>query len=296
MSLFNRLVEVFIVYKSTMTAVKVDGLNVSFEVEKNLETGKEGANSANVRIYNLSDDTRKQISATGQYLILKVGYKDNTGTEVIYKGDIDLISHKHVPPNVVTHIECQDRGKLSTKLSLSFKAGTQGKNVLRQIISLAGITLNSDAGLSGIIDQVFNQGFAFNGSAMEALNKVTGKLGAEWSLQNGELKLLTEGATDQKRAVVLSPESGLIDSPEREFKKKTKEQQGSFEQVEDSETDTTPITRAKALLHPKLEPGNLVKIVSREFNAFFKIVRVRHVGETFGQDWTSDLECINVKA
>lgn len=293
MKLFNRKVEILIANKVSSIALKVENLRVTFRVDKKLETGKEGSNSCTVTIYNLSKDSRNYITAKDSVLILKAGYEES-GLEVLYKGDIDLVSHTHEVPNVVTTIECQDVGVLSTQLSLSFKSGTSAKSILNQVTQLMGAAVDSGSGLTAIADQIFNQGFSFNGVSQDALNKLCGKLNVQWSLQNGQLKFLTPSTTDNKSAIVLNTETGLIDSPKKEIQKVDKESIKNLNLSDTPEGVEKPITNIRSLLYPKLEPGGIVKVESLEYNTFYRIISVKHEGDLFSQQWESTLECQDV--
>ena len=46
----------------------------------------------------------------------------------------------------------------------------------------------------------------------------------------------------------------------------------------------------KMLLYPEIVPGDLVQVTSKVKNGLFKVVKVRHSGDTHGHDWWTDLE------
>lgn len=95
-------------------------------------------------------------------------------------------------------------------------------------------------------------------------------LGLEASIQDGALQILTKGLAVQRTAVVLSPQSGLLDSPS---------------------IGPGGILKARALLNHDIFPGRLVCIKSQLIDSrFFRVERANYTGDIAGPDWFVEIE------
>ena len=103
----------------------------------------------------------------------------------------------------------------SKKVSLSYKAGAKVKQVIDDVVKKIGLPLKVDTNSLGI-NKIFNTGFSFTGDAKTALKKLSSYANLDWSIQNGELKFVVQGKSDGSKLVVLSPNTGLIKTPEKQ--------------------------------------------------------------------------------
>lgn len=81
--------------------------------------------------------------------------------------------------------------------------------------------------------------------------------------------ILPVGGALQRTALLLSPETGLLDSPEI----------GDHGHV-----------KAKALLIPDLVPGRLVVLESELARGTYRIEKAEYTGDTAGEDWDVELD------
>lgn len=110
-----------------------------------------------------------------------------------------------------------------------------------------------------------------SGNPMAELSRILSSKDFNASVQNQALQIRKNGEPVQKEAIVLSAQSGLIESPEV----------GSDGEI-----------TVRALLRPELLPGRKVKIESLVFNGFATIESVRFIGSNFGSDWEAEIACI----
>ena len=82
-------------------------------------------------------------------------------------------------------------------------------------------------------------------------------------------------------AVRLSPQTGLVNYPERLF-----DQEGEFEEALEKELEW----KITSLLNPRLQPGSLVELDSQQAKGLFQVETVRHYGDTRGRDFYSEIE------
>lgn len=258
--------------------LRAANLRIKFEVHK---TATETTNSAKLEIFGLSQSTRAQIKGgkDSSYLSLYAGYVEESGAVLIYSGDVTRVLHKRQPPEVISTIECGDGATVlkESYVSLSYKAGITARQVLTDVAAKMGVTLVTSKNLS---DSTYATSFSFVGAAKEALRRVSNRLEATWSIQNGVLYVMAAGDTLQSEAITLSASTGLVGHPEL-----LKEEAQEF-------TKGAPLLRYKvrSLLLPTITPGHVVRIEASGVTGAFKVDDVKHSGDTMGDDWTTTLE------
>lgn len=257
--------------------IHIEGLRISFRVEK---TANRSVNTAEVDIYNLNKSTRELISDIHTNIIINAGYVNSSGAEVLFKGDIVRFNDMFNPPDRITHLEAGDGIRLirETMISLSFTDGIKAQYIFEDIAKLLpGITLRSDTLPE---NKSFANGWSFVGPAAEALDKIANSINARWSIQNNELQIIGKNESNQTEAILISPASGLISSPER------------LEDVYDDleEEMKPPGWKLQTFLQPKIEPGGIIEIESDAVSGQFIVDSVIHEGDTHGESMISSLE------
>jgi len=136
---------------------------------------------------------------------------------------------------------------------------------------------SEDQGLINIAQGTIKNGYSFIGTVSEALNDLGNQYDFDWSIQNGEIQILTKNSSTNFQAFLLSPETGLIENPTRTIKNKY------FEKKDKGEYSVT------SLLNPQLEVGDLVSVDSNALKGNFLIKEITHTGDTRGNEWYSRL-------
>jgi hypothetical protein len=312
--LFDRVASL-VIGQSGGTGKELSGLRFAFDIEKG---ATDTPNKCNLHIWNLTASTRALLDEVGAVVILKAGYARDVGALTIFTGTITRATTLIDGPDRITELELRDGffEWRDTKASLSFPAGSSAKAALAAIAAKFDLTLRPIP--SDIADRQYPTGFAFAGRAREALAKVCGFLGAEWSIQNRELQVVAKGGVYRKQAIVLSSNSGLIGSPEPETKTMTDEA-AAKEGITAGQTGVTQTIKAgkaakrlksgkmgkagkaqvklhvqgytaNSLLQPTVEPGGYVQLKTADVaGEFFRVERVRHSGDTHGDNWFSEL-------
>ena len=274
MSLFDRRVVVTIGPEGGEGLRLDERFHIEFSVVKTV--GQE-TNRIDCTIYGLSDQTRARINDSGSQVIqIEAGYAD--GVEVLAIGDITRVVTEYHLPEIRTVIEAGDgaRALRDRRVNLSFEAGASVQRVLDRIAQeLALGTRATGARAEG----AYREGVSFSGTARDALNRVTQRAGLTWSIQNGELQILDRVDAAQGRGVLLTPQTGLIGSP-----------RALEEQVEINERRRGDGFEVVSLLQPKIRPGELVVIQSRDVDGQFRVDTVTHSGSTRGNDWETTAE------
>lgn len=257
--------------------LQVDGLRVQFEVTKTLT---KHPNTCDIKISNLSEHTRKQMKKRRAKVILLAGYEDTVAQ--IFSGTARTTDHVREGAEWVTHIQCGD-GEVAFKharVSQSFSSGATVSGVVTGIANSLGLGAGnvqeqlSAGGFRGNIEQ-FAQGYVAHGNSSTELSKVLDTAGFEWSIQDGALQILKPGKTSKRQAILLSPDSGLVGSPELGAPNKK---------------GKPSVMKAKSLLQPGLIPGGEVAIKARSVDGHFRLEKVKHTGDTAGGNWYSEIE------
>lgn len=266
--LYDRYAQLIIAPLSGGAGIELVGLRFNFNVKK---TKTSEPNTATIKIYNLAQNTRDNIQAKNQGIVLSAGYRDYS--ERLFVGVIKRLEHKRDNTEIVTEMECKDGGidlSRSVEFKKSYASGTSKLRIIKDILKAMPHVIegkiSSDA-TSGVIPGKL----ALSGGARIVLNKLARAWGFEWSVQNGALNILELGTgtiTNQAMAIVLKPNTGLIGSP-------VKTDRGA---------------KFQSLLIPDIVPGSYITLESEFLSGHYKAETVTHAGDTHGNEWTTDVE------
>ncbi len=260
--LFNRTASIK-VGQPGEPGVRISDLRFEFSIEKTITAEP---NALTLAIYNASGATRGKVNTwdkdKGLAVELSVGYAGQE--EVLYRGQATKTWSERQGPDWITKIECGDGAKqiAETKVSKSFGAGASVQEVLAEVSDSLGVTLGE---IKGAISEQFANGFSIDGLAKSVMDKLSARLGADWSIQDGELQVLSKLESSGASAIILSPSTGLLGSP-------TKTDEGiDFE----------------SLIIPGIRPGRLVELrdVATVATGFYKVGKMNINGDTRGEPW-----------
>jgi hypothetical protein len=234
-----------------------EGLRVGFSVRRTL---KRAPNKAEITIYGLSRDSSRACQEPGAIVRLLAGY--GGAPALLFTGGIERAIRQVVGVEAETKIEATDGGRefRSGWVSKTFAAGTDTTQILRELAAAGGFSLGQVSTLPTVR---ITSGLTLCGPVRSALDVLARTVGAEWSLQDGELQLLTATGTTDEDAVSLSPDSGLVGSP----------------------TQTKDGIELVALLQPTIRPGRRFRLESREHRGIYRAGDVEHTGDS---GWETD--------
>jgi hypothetical protein len=254
----------------------IEELDVAFEITKSLSA--KTPNSAEMRIWNLNAEHRKRLQELETvYVSLEAGYVG--GTSLLFRGDLrDVISTREGTDWVTTITSDSGRRARKRRILKSFAPGATVENVLNAAAKAMGVRLGNTAAktvsakIQGTQASKFFNGYALAGAIEGELDRLARSCGLEWSIQDDELQFLDQGMPLQELGIELSPDTGLIGSPEPGNK---------------------AITEARCLMIPDLFPGRRIRITSEHVTGIYRAETTKHVGDTAGHDWYVDLELRN---
>lgn len=304
--LFGRSCRI-VVNTTAITNLRGDGLDVTFRVVRH---NRLEPNVADVQIFNLPKAIRDRLTAqynearrkaiedrladaskpviagkelepgVGPFGRMRVEAGYGEDLEILSEGDITHLEHERASSGTewITRVRAQD-GYVAWRYGFISESLGTGVDIgdVQRIISgsmKAALSPRSEAVLSGAIDgfkttKVPN-GYVMHGPSREVMADLVDSLNLIITFQNGELVLVPADDALQDLAVVLGPETGLLDPVvTQELGKVT----------------------APSLLNPKLVPHRQVHLTGTDGKVIggglFRVDEVEHRGQTLGEDWTS---------
>lgn len=247
----------------SVATIKTENVNVSSEtldVEFTVPFDDDmEPNEAEIGIYNLSENTRKQLKK-GDAITINAGYKGDTG--VIFSGFITKVTTDYDGPDKLTTINAADDIKDHTIESISFAANTKASFILKKLIDKTGIPV---AVFNPRRDHTYKDSQTVDGDLMEKIKQYAEVCGISVYVSKGKIyaRHITEG--DETNFNV-SVETGLIGSPSSYTEEVTA---ADF-------TDTVNGYKAELLLQHRMSAGAVVSLKSKRANGTFRVCSGTH--------------------
>jgi hypothetical protein len=253
------------------TGREIRKLRIAFSIER--DSGS-GANSGTIQIWNLAKESVSELERPGCQVFLEAGYDSKIG--VVFKGNDLLLNQRRDLPDVVTEIRASDGGVQLRQqtIAIGFEPGSAVKDVVQQLINSFQDVTRSTIDIQKVDLGKFSQGFVATGPVKKILDDILIPRGYQWSIQDGEVRVIEESKTAQDTMIVVSPTSGLIGSPMRT---RTEEKSG---------------VQFTSLLSSAFRPYRKVKLESDFITGIYKIDKVTHRGDSWSGDWYSIVECL----
>lgn len=251
----------------------VAALDVRFDIKRTLGFG---AGTAKVEIFNLKNESRAFLEKlTRANLVVVAGYDGETSQ--LFSGDLRTPITARSGPDVITTLEGSDCSWVygNAKASISLPPNATGKDYAAQLADAVRVKLGNmmQAASKKLGGVVFPNGKAFDGNPGRELQKLVTKVGFELSVQDGQFQAVQIGKTFAAKAQVLSPATGLIETPTPQR----------------SNTPNVRLWNCKALIRPGLLPARAVRVESSAIKADFRIREVNFSGSTFGAEWYASM-------
>ena len=201
--------EVEVILGSGGVGLSIKDLRVQFEVEKTVESAP---NEAKIRIFNLTPENEEKIKEEFDEVILNAGYKDNIG--MIFRGNIQHVYRYREKTDTITEIIASDGDKdyrLAT-INTTFAAGSTNLDIIDAALdSFQGVG-DTNRGTIAVPAKVYLRGKVVTSNSRSALDNVSKECGINWSIQNGELDMISvdDFLPD---VVVINKNTGMLGSP-----------------------------------------------------------------------------------
>ena len=241
------------------------GLRFSFSIERDRT---EMPNSAEVKIWGLSAETRQRLEAQSELTCrIAAGYGEAPGE--IFFGVVQDAETLRDGVDHILRVQLDEEGGneyLSKEVSLAFAAETSLHTVLVALIQATGMKLGNASQLKGLTfsssgANVLESGYVAHGSAVFELNLFCRSVGIDWSFQDGQFAGSRKGESYRADGPLFSPSSGLIDV--------RLDRRGNVE--------------GKALLTPDLRPGVGFRVESDKVTGDFVASATIHEGDGYDE-------------
>lgn len=269
----------------TVGTLALDNLDIAFKVEKHL---KPEPNHIDISVFNLNADHRAQIGSWKStddpddksiVVRLDAGYEENIFQ--LFLGDLRNGFTIKDGNDYITTFSAGDgeHGYKKSRINTSFGPHVSADTALTAIVNALGVgqgnvaQVVSKLRLTGAAN-MFIGGGALSGSAARHMTDFCQSANLEWSIQDGAIQILDKGAALNTKAVFLSSDTGLVDSPKIDRKGKL--------------TGTS-------LIQENLKPGVLIEVDAETVSGFFRVEKIEYEGATRDTEWYVNFEASAVK-
>lgn len=260
--------------QTTSDVLSITDLRVKFNIKKT--DGKE-PNTFEVVVSNMNLDHRNQLKGKGTKIEVWAGYQD-LGLARLCRGDsrsIDPVRNGADWDLTIKGAE-GERSYQNARVSESFAAGTGAGDVLNYLANASGLQVGNVPSVVLNLTKTFDQGYVVSGPWRAEMDRFLKGLGYRFSLQGDAIQVLLPGQSTNAEIPLISPESGLLGSPEF----------GSPEKK-----GKPALVKFQSLLRAST-PGALVHLKSSKYDGQVYVKKVEHSGDTHGGEWTTTFEGI----
>lgn len=255
-------------------SLDVSDLRVTFKATRTLMAR---AGTCELVVYGLTEEHRREITTAPRrrtFVEVQAGYLE--GRSTVFRGDLRKAIPARDGADWVVKVTAGDgeHALRTARVGRSFARGTSMGAVVQAIADAMGVGIGNarealrNAQLGS--ESTFPAGTVLFGSAASELTKLCESAGLSWSVQEGNLQVIPLGGSLARTAILLSPDSGMYESPE----------------VVNRRTITV-----KAALIPGLTPGQLVVMESKIVSGSWRITEASYEGDTAGPAWGATLTC-----
>lgn len=277
-----------VVGESSGRGLDLSALRIRFSTRKgDLQT----PNSAEIRVYNLSENTVQQIQREFTRVMLQAGYEDNFG--VIFLGNIKQLRRgRENGTDTFLDIFAGDGDAAYNFATVNRTLAAGATN--RDRIGACTAAMGGYGVSEGIIPETggptLPRGQVMYGMARSHMRRAAQSGDMSWSIQDGKVTMVPRNGYISSGAVVLTAKTGLIGTPE---------------QTQDG-------IRAQSLLNPQIQIGRRVKIDNKSIlqakkdmsytainmtprvsnDGFYRVLIADCEGDTHGTEWYTNITCI----
>jgi len=292
--------------ESTLQWIRACSLVVADSSGKGLELGDfriifathkgdiETPNSAEIRIYNLAEQTVSRMRKEFTRVVLQAGYQGNMG--VIFSGSIRQ-ARTGRESGTDTWLELiaadGDRAYNFATVNTTLAAGSRPSDRVRALIDTMG-GKDAEAGDMVGIDAAGNalpRGKVQYGMTRKYMRAEADNTDTTWSIQDGRVQMVPRKGCLPGEAVVLTHETGLVGTPEQTDQGITcrclinprlricGRIQLANQSIQRAKTDLKQV----ATMRPKIAADGL-----------YRVIKIEYFGDTRGADWYADITCIGM--
>lgn len=244
-------------------------------------------NKGEVKLYNLSEDTRAFLEGLPVRVYVTGGYAGDN--RLLLVGDVRRGSgSEHDGTEWITTLRLGDgaRAIQNARVNHSYRSGTPLLSVLRDVARALHLELPRELVGSPELQSALATGETLSGFAADELTRLLAPFGYSWSVQSGKLQVLRDEQVLVGTERVIEQGDGMIGTPKMKVPTPTR--------AKKAKKVKRATVEFKHLLDGTLVPGLRVHVRGQVLEGAFKLVKIKHVLDTHGSDWQSECEGIPV--
>lgn len=284
-----------VVFGTNLNGLDLSALHCKFSVKR---SSNMTPNCADIRIYNLDQNTALQIKKQYTKVLIQGGYDSNFG--VIFRGNIkQVIIGRESATDTFVDLNCGD-GDLAYNFAIVNASVAGGSSMLDQLNQIAApmSSLGTALGTQQPAFQptILPRGKTLWGNSKDYMRNIAQQNGLTWSIQNEQVQFIPQQGYSPGISVVLTSKTGMIGTPQQ----------------------TNIGVNVVCLMNPLINPGRTIKIdnasvaglkldlgnpkdpvnLAPPLNAdgvYYALV-IEQTGDNRGVDWYSKIICCTVNS
>lgn len=248
-----------------------------------------------VVVYNLNAETEDKIITEGDRVIINAGYEHGAYGKIFDGNVFQVFRDKEDVVNYRLTLHCLDGFYVlyNNIVSFTLNAGADQRDAITNVAAQARVQIPLGEISANIKQEQLPRGKVFFGEPKKYFRQIAQDNNAQFYVTDGEVnitRLADETDIPPGEALVLTPENGLIDTPQ---------------QIENG-------VRFKCLLDPRIKickPTMLVKLdrvlispmamqigqypTVFDLRGLYRVVGLVHTGDTRGNEWYTEVTGVN---
>lgn len=273
---YIRKLDVIVTTKSG-DAINLSNLQCVFKVKK---ADSQTPNAAEIKIYNLENETVNQIRKEFTGVILQAGYQSNFG--VFFRGNIkqtEVGKENGTDTYLIIYAGDGDEAYNFAVVNKTLAAGATYEDQVQAAMAPMqekGVSQGYMAPLGTI---GLPRGKVLFGQSNRYLQQAAKSSNTTWSIQDQKLQFVPMTSYLPNEVVVLNSQTGLIGAPQT----------------------TNEGLSVRCLLNPLIKVGGRIKLTQEDIgienssgDGVYRVLVVEYEGNTRDTSWYSDLVCLSV--
>jgi hypothetical protein len=281
----------------------IEDLRVQFEVAKTID---KAPNTAIIKIYNLNPSNEEKFKEDDD-IFLNAGYYG--AMKQVFCGNIKHVYRYREGNDHITEIEAGDGDKdfRHAVMNETLASGTTINQLLDRAVGTFKDVGGTVRGHVQITDRTRLRGKVISGNTRTVLDDVARESGANWSIQDGQLVIVSTNDVLPGQAVVIRADTGMLGAPEINDKgiavkclmNPTLRVNGAIKLDNNGIKAKRQQAQALATKREKQETNAPVgrenqQLVRLDPDGIYKVLKLTHKGDNRGPDWVSEIECIGL--
>lgn len=262
--------------------------DVRFDVSIRRSAKGSGSKSemTSFRLYNLAPETLAVLQQQGSIITLEAGYDGDN--DLLYIGDIQYVSTRRDPPEVITTVMAKDSGYVmqNTRVSFSYSSKISKANIIRDMIYRFDGVAAGTLILDDLEDKYYQNGLSIVGNLRDNFTDICRSEGYSWSLNNGKISVKPTMLSAQSKGFSKLQRLGYKITPD--YIKNIDWYYDNDRKLKDQENVKRGITLTTFLLPVTAE--GVISVDYEDFTGDYSIIEVTHTLDSWGNSWDTQIQ------